>query len=107
MEMEDEKEVLDDIELGKNTRDALEETLSMLAHLEKDNKLRFVESLGKVFSSYKLWDIASMEYHNYEDDGYEVVNIRFFDGEPLSVNVTAGSLEAIVKDIIRNIECWR
>lgn len=105
--MKNEKEVLDDMELGKDTRDTLDETLNMLLHIEKCSKFKFVGLLGKLFRSYKLWDIASMEYRNYEDEGYEVVKIKFLDGEPLSVNVTADSLEGIVKDIIRNIEYWR
>ena len=105
--MDNDKEVLNDIELGNVTEEALEEALHLLAHLERASKLRFVELLGKLFAAYKLWDVAKMDYFYNEIDEEERVTVTFVGGHSIEVNVNADSLEAIVKDVVKNIEYWR
>ena len=90
---------------------ALEELLGYcddeaMAMVEQLKKTQFVALLGKLFKSYGLWDVNSMQYIT---DGMliEKVVVIFNGGYNISVNVRMDSNEAIVKDVIKALENWR
>lgn len=66
----------------------------------QENKQAFVRELGELLKKYSREAVRELVY--FEDsDRFEAVEIIYEDGHRRTVNVTADSVVAVMKDIAR------
>lgn len=66
----------------------------------QENKQAFVSELGELLKKYSREAVRELVY--FEDsDRFEAVEIIYEDGHRRTVNVTADSVVAVMKDIAR------
>lgn len=66
----------------------------------QENKQAFVRELGELLKKYSREAVRELVY--FEDrDRFEAVEIIYEDGHRRTVNVTADSIIAVMKDIAR------
>jgi len=66
----------------------------------QENKQAFVRELGELLKKYSREAVSELVY--FEDsDRFEAVEIIYEDGHRRTVNVTADSVVAVMKDIAR------
>ena len=66
----------------------------------QENKQAFVRELGELLKKYSREVVSELVY--FEDsDRFEAVEIIYEDGHRRTVNVTADSVVAVMKDIAR------
>lgn len=66
----------------------------------QENKQAFVSELGELLKKYSREAVRELVY--FEDsDRFEAVEIIYEDGHRRTVNVTADSIIAVMKDIAR------
>lgn len=66
----------------------------------QENKQTFVRELGELLKKYSREAVRELVY--FEDsDRFEAVEIIYEDGHRRTVNVTADSIIAVMKDIAR------
>jgi len=66
----------------------------------QENKQAFVSELGELLKKYSREVVSELVY--FEDsDRFEAVEIIYEDGHRRTVNVTADSVVAVMKDIAR------
>lgn len=65
-----------------------------------ENKAQFVAELGDLLSLHSREGIRWLKYYK-DPDGFEAVDILFESGAVKTVNVTADSVIAIMKDVAK------
>lgn len=67
-----------------------------------ENKAQFVAELGDLLSLHSRAGVRWLKYYK-DSDGFEAVDILFESGAVKTINVTADSCIAIMKDIAKAI----
>lgn len=67
-----------------------------------ENKAQFVAELGDLLSLHSRAGVRWLKYYK-DSDGFEAVDILFKSGAVKTINVTADSCIAIMKDIAKAI----
>lgn len=67
-----------------------------------ENKAQFVAELGDLLSLHSRAGVRWLKYYK-DPDGFEAVTILFINGTTKTVNVTADSCIAIMKDVAKAI----
>ena len=68
--------------------------------LKRDFKADFVAALGAALRDHSREDIFGLTYDK-DPDGFEAVTILFINGTTKTINVTADSCIAIMKDVAK------
>ena len=67
-----------------------------------EDKDAFVKELGELLAKFGVEDVMAMYYQ--KDDWKEVVEVKFWNGQSITVNVHMDSLDAIVIDVMNALQ---
>lgn len=70
--------------------------------MKHDFKADFVAALGAALRNHSREDVMGIDY-DVDPDGFEAATILFTDGNSKTVNVTADSCIALMKDVAKAI----